>query len=100
MLLAIKVVVLEGYIKIPVTDLYHFYLSSDDGSMLYVDGEKLVDNIGLHGLEEVKGTKALAAGYHRIRIEYFEKSGGDELHLQMESKAANKKDVPAAILFH
>lgn len=59
-------VVLEGYIKIPATDLYHFYLSSDDGSMLYVDGEKLVDNNGLHGLEEVKGTKAVAAGYHRI----------------------------------
>ena len=91
---------LEGYIKIPVTDLYHFYLSSDDGSMLYVDGEKLVDNNGLHGLEEVKGTKALAAGYHRIRIEYFEKSGGDELHLMIESKTDKKKELPALMLFH
>jgi len=93
-------VVLEGYIKVPVTDLYHFYLSSDDGSMLYVDGEKLVDNNGLHGLEEVKGTKALAAGYHRIRIEYFEKSGGDELHLMIESKTDKKKELPALMLFH
>ena len=43
---------------------------------------------------------ALVAGYHRIRIEYFEKSGGDELHLMIESKTDKKKELPALMLFH
>ena len=92
--------VMEGYINLSKTDLYHFYIASDDGSRLYIDDRLVADNNGLHGLEEVKGTTALAAGYHRIRIEYFEKTGGDELVLWMESATEKKKKVPASLLFH
>lgn len=90
---------LEGYIKIPQTDLYHFYLSSDDGSRLYLDDQLLVDNNGLHGMVEQKGTAALLAGTHRIRVEYFERTGGDDLELWMETRTLKKKKVPASLLF-
>ena len=90
---------MEGYIRVPQTDLYHFYLSSDDGSRLYIDDQLLVNNDGLHGMVEQKGTVALAAGYHRIRVGYFERTGGDDLALWMETRTGKKRKVPASLLF-
>jgi alpha-L-fucosidase len=93
-------VLMEGFIKLATTDLYHFYLSSDDGSILYIDDRLVVDNNGLHGMGEKKGTIALCAGYHRIRVEFFEKTGGDDVELFIETKVERKKEVPASMLFH
>jgi hypothetical protein len=33
-----------GYIKIPYDGKYQFYLSSDDGSRLYIDNKEIIDN--------------------------------------------------------
>jgi hypothetical protein len=63
--------------------VYTFALTSDDGSRLFIDGEVVVDNDGLHGAEERRGDIALAAGWHAIRVEWFNKSGGAELVLAM-----------------
>lgn len=93
-------VLLEGLIRIPKTAHYQFYLSSDDGSRLYIDEQLVVDNNGLHGMEEMAGTAPLAAGYHRIRVEYFEKTGGDGLELSAGTETEKKKPVAATFLFH
>jgi alpha-L-fucosidase len=93
-------IVLEGFIKIPEADVYNFYLSSDDGSRLHVDGKLLIDNDGLHGTVEKKGSVALSSGYHKIRVEYFEKTGGDELKLFIESLKLKKQEVGKEMLFH
>ena len=71
--------VLDGYINLNKTDVYNFYISSDDGSMLYIDGKLVINNDGLHGMNEEKGTAALAAGYHSYVLNIFEKTGGDDL---------------------
>jgi hypothetical protein len=53
---------------------YHFSLSSADGSMLYLDHERIVDNGGLHALDTVEGSKTITSkGVHRVRVEYFSK---------------------------
>ncbi len=93
-------IVLEGFIRIPADDMYKFYLSSDDGSRLYIDGILTIDHDGLHGTTEKNSSVALAAEFHSIRIEFFEKTGGDELKLFIESIKMGKKDVGAGILFH
>lgn len=93
-------VVLQGYIQIPSTGMYSFYLSSDDGSALYIDGKKVIDNDGLHGMIEKKGVAPLAAGFHDIRVEFFEKTGGDDLKLFIEGERIKKQEVPAKMLFH
>lgn len=51
---------------------YDFSLSSDDGSKLYIDGELLVDNDGIHSTEERSGTLRLSRGAHDIRVSYFQ----------------------------
>ncbi|HMU46026.1 MAG TPA: alpha-L-fucosidase [Chitinophagaceae bacterium] len=93
-------VVLQGFIQIPSTGMYSFYLSSDDGSTLYIDENKVIDNDGLHGMIEKKGVAPLAAGFHDIRVEFFEKTGGDDLKLFIEGGKIKKQEVPAKMLFH
>jgi alpha-L-fucosidase len=73
----------SGLVRASQRDVYTFALTSDDGSRLFIDGEVVVDNDGLHGAEERRGDIALAAGWHAIRVEWFNKSGGAELVLAM-----------------
>src|SRR5581483_6819876 len=44
-----------GRIKIPRDGKYTFFTESDDGSRLWIDGKVVVDNGGLHAMEEKSG---------------------------------------------
>jgi len=74
----------DGYIKIPKDGSYTFYLNSDDGSSLYIDGELIVSNDGQHAPEEQSGNLILRAGYHGIRVTFFQASGGMTLSASIE----------------
>jgi hypothetical protein len=52
--------------------LYRFRLVSDDGAMLYIDGQLIVDNDGVHSTEVRLGSIRLAGGMHTIRVPYFQ----------------------------
>jgi hypothetical protein len=52
--------------------VYRFYLLSDDGSKLYIDGKLLIDNDGIHAPQWMERGKQLAEGMHRIRVSYFQ----------------------------
>jgi predicted alpha/beta superfamily hydrolase len=73
--------VLEGEINIVEEGYYVFGLSSDDGSRLYLDGQLLIDNDGLHGPELKSFIIPLKRGYYPVRLEYFQKDGGRQLTL-------------------
>lgn len=51
---------------------YRWELTSDDGSMLYIDGEPVIDNGGQHPPLTVAGITHLAGGIHDIRVPYFQ----------------------------
>jgi len=51
---------------------YGWELTSDDGSMLYVDGKLVIDNSGLHPPVTLHGKTELAQGLHTIRVPYFQ----------------------------
>ena len=72
---------LEGTFDAPSDDVYEFALTSDDGSRLYIDGKLVVDHDGLHSSETKAGFIGLARGAHKIRVEYFNKTGGAELNI-------------------
>lgn len=55
---------------------YTFSLGSDDGSRLYVDNTLVIDGWSDHGFTTLTGHKALTAGSHTVKVEYYE-SGGD-----------------------
>ncbi len=72
----------EGYFEAPQDGIYTFSLMSNDGSMLYVDGQPLIDNDGPHGDKRLTAQRALARGWHRIRVEYFDMNNGGMLSVQ------------------
>jgi hypothetical protein len=51
---------------------YRWELTSDDGAMLYIDGQQVIDNGGLHPPVTLHGTTRLSEGIHTIRVPYFQ----------------------------
>ena len=89
-----------GQIDIENAGLATFYLASDDGSRMYIDNQLVVDNGGLHAYSEANGTIDLSAGFHDIRIEYFENTGFAGVVAQWDPVGATGKQViPTSVLF-
>ena len=89
----------RGYINIPKDGEYTFYTFSDDGSDLYIDGIKVVDNDGVHYNREKSGTIGLSAGMHAISVGYFQATGGKLLKVSYSSAEIAKKEIPSEVLF-
>ena len=89
----------EGYIDIQVAGEYTFYTASDDGSLLYVANEQVVDNDGLHALQERQGKVYLDEGQHLIKVMYFEKKGKQTLKVKYEGPGISKQDIPTERMF-
>src|SRR5438128_2744087 len=91
-----------GKIKIPRDSNYMFFLESDDGSRLIIDGKTVVDNGGLHEMQTETGSADLKAGEHDIRIDYFENENSGEAGcvLSWRAKGSEKEVVPETALFH
>ena len=62
----------QGRIMLPQAGTYTFRLTSDDGSKLFIDGELVVDNDGIHGPGAIDGEATLSAGLHDVRVQYFQ----------------------------
>jgi alpha-L-fucosidase len=90
----------NGYILVPSNDVFAFYTDSDDGSILWIDGKKIVENDGLHGAKEVETAIALRKGYNQIRVDYFNKTGSDGLFVSIRSASMEKQGIPGRMLFH
>jgi cytochrome c len=91
----------EGFLFIEQDDNILFQLSSDDGSRMYLNNRLLIDNDGSHGMEAKEAEVALKAGYHSIRIDYFQGGGGRGISLKWaNSKNSEMAVVPENRLFH
>ena len=90
----------RGYITVPVSGLYTFFLTSDDGSRLLIDGTAVVDNDGPHGAREREGYALLDAGAHQLQLSYFQGTGGKALSVEVTSPGIHRQSVPASWLTH
>ena len=91
--------VLSGEIYLPKSGEYTFYLSSNDGSKLYINDKLIVDNDGLHGAIEKQGSLWLSMGKHSILIHYFQAGGGYLLEASISGPGMKKNTIPASMLF-
>ncbi len=87
----------HGYIDVPETGIYSFYLTSDDGSVLSVDGKTVVDNDGLHSAVERSGEIALEKGLHYFSLDFIEGGGGYTLRLLYGLQGAQPQNIPSTI---
>jgi hypothetical protein len=88
---------LNGSITVPTSGSWTFYLNSDDGSELVIDGTQLIDNDGLHGMREYSGSKSMTADEAvPIRVRFFERGGGAGLILSWSGPGVSKQVVPSS----
>ncbi len=62
----------SGDFAIDAAGDFTFYLTSDDGSALYIDDVLVIDNDGAHTVTEKTATVTLTEGAHAIEVRYFE----------------------------
>jgi len=89
--------VFDGYIRVPETNVYAFYLTSDDGSKLIIDDEVL-DNDGPHNMSEKRMDVALSAGLHRISLQFFQGSGDYGLKVELKSNNLSRRAISKDLL--
>ncbi len=92
--------VLTGYVQAFSDGLYTFYTDSDDGSRLLIGETSVVNNDGLHGMVERSGQIALHAGWHKLRIEFFENGGGAGLIASFAGPGQSKAPLASIFLSH
>lgn len=93
--------VFEGMLWVPAGGTYTFYLKSDDGSILKVNGNKVIDNDGLHNLRERSGTVNLSQGFHSIRVDYFQLFGMSGLSMQWQGPSFSRRKIEGVgVLYH
>jgi cytochrome c2 len=89
-----------GILKVPKDDLYTFFLVSDDGSRLWIDGRLVVDDDGVHAPTEKSGKLELKAGDHTIAVSFFNEYAGGELAVTWQPQGMPRKPIPASLLSH
>lgn len=85
-----------GKLVVEVSGYYSFELTSDDGSLLYLDGSLVVNNDGNHGASTVAGMKYLRQGVHDFTAKYMSGPGGNQAWVLKSSGVL----VPASNLYH
>jgi hexosaminidase len=90
---------LTGFLRVPADAVYEFALLSDDGSVLRIAGETVVDHDGPHSAREKTGAIALAAGLHPIDVSYFQGEGDRVLELRIRRSGEAWGAVPREWLF-
>jgi hypothetical protein len=88
-----------GHLTPRFAEEYTFYVTSDDGAVLYIDGAKVIDHFTPHKAIEDMGQISLTAGTrHDIKLEYFD--GGNEalITLAWSSASQPKEIVPSSQL--
>jgi hypothetical protein len=92
--------VFEGYMTVPTDNIYFFEITSEDGSKFYIGDQLVVDNDGYHNRVAMTGGRALRAGPHKFRLDYFVRDGGCALTIQVWSSTLAKQVVPATWWSH
>jgi hypothetical protein len=72
----------NGRFKVRAAGYYTFRLLADDGALLYIDGELVIDNDGRHSPISKNMSLPLSAGEHEFRVLYYQ-GPPDELALQL-----------------
>jgi len=89
----------SGYLEIPTDGLYTFYLTSDDGSKLLIDGGLVIDNDGPHGATTGQGKIALSKGAHKLEIKYYQGAADKLLQFEWKGPGIERQGVPVEALF-
>ncbi len=93
-------VTFDGYLKVPADAFYEFAVESDDGVVLQIDGEEVVNNDGNHASQVVTGHIPLRQGPHKVQLKYFQGEGGASLRVEWALPGQELKPLDGSALYH
>lgn len=93
-------VIYTGYIRIDADGLYQFSTRSDDGSVLAIDDQPIVNNDGKHPIAEQGGAIALQKGYHKFTLKYFDSGSVSALRVYMTIPGKPKGELSPDTLYN
>ncbi|MGH2562938.1 MAG: family 20 glycosylhydrolase [Ginsengibacter sp.] len=88
----------KGFIDVPETGIYTFYLTCDDGGILTIANREVVNNDGLHSAIQKTGQVALQKGLQPFLLNFIEGGGGFTLQLKYSKDNNKPEDIPAGWL--
>ena len=91
----------RGKLAVDTPGIHMFEIYSDDGAKLYINGELVLDNDGVHAPKTKRAYVALTAGFHPFEIHYFQ-GPRYSIALQWYYKPPNRprRIVPPEVIFH
>jgi hexosaminidase len=90
----------EGYVNVEADGFYRFAVESDDGAVLAIDDEVVVDNDGNHGPQRVTGHIPLRRGLHTFSLRYYQSEGGAVLSVGWADEEGELQPLAGPALFH
>ena len=76
-----QAIVWEGTFTLEKGGQWEFFLGSDDGSRLAINGENVINNDGVHPFKVKKAKEKLGRGVHTLKLEYFNRGPESKLSL-------------------
>ncbi len=89
----------DGLMKIEKDGLYQLSLACDDGAILFLDGKE-VWNVDRDGGGFRSGWYQFAAGYHRLKVQYWENYGGEDMQVGLVGEGFEYDNLPSGMLCH
>lgn len=90
----------EGFYYAPEDAIYEFELETDDGAVLQIGGETVIDLDGPHSKMKKTGLVPLAKGYHKMSLRYFQAGGDAVLNLRGAIKGQGLSRINGSDLVH
>ena len=91
--------VLEGYFDVPVSGKYRFYLTSSDGSRLFINGVEIINNDRTHSALEMRNSIFLNKGTNAIKIEYCDYTSIAVLALDWSGPEMERTDITSSVWY-
>jgi hypothetical protein len=87
----------SGSLRVCQAGDYTFWTESDDGSELYVDNQRIVDNGGKHDPQKREGKVELSSAFHLILVKFFQCEGGATLKVTYRGPDTCGKEQPVRL---
>ena len=89
-----------GYVTVPQDALYTWYLSVDDGAILWIDNQEIINHDGKHANTEKSGKIALKKGPHAFKLAYIQAGSDKAFKLEYSADGIDRQELPASAWAH
>jgi hypothetical protein len=90
----------DGRIKAPVSGLYSFYTSSDDGVMLWINDSLLINNSYDHKyMHDSCHVNLIGGEMYKFRIEYYQNKGHADMQLEWAFNGKSRNFITTGFMY-